>query len=251
MADEGLNTYELRNKRKALAGTDAPIKIDRKSKLKSTAEGMGRDILVGVLGGGVAAALLGKYSFIVGLGLSGYGHFSDNKTVMALGLGMMATGTFTALTGKKQDVKKPMSDRIKERLEAFKDELKQKVFLDKILVDEKPIEKKAYESASYNSATKEGLSGAKKDVLTKEEEYLKSEIDRIKKETEADVEKEFEAFQEYQKQKKETGSSAKSTSVKTSTSDDYSGTNIKPKEDVIDKALKEELKHFDPAEMIF
>ena len=158
MANEGLSIYELKSKRRALAGDDAPHKNEQKSKLKSTAEGVGRDVLIGVLGGGLASALLGKYSFIAGLGVAGFGHYSENKTLTALGLGMMASGTFLALTGKKQDDKKPISDRIKERLETFREELKQKVFLDKVLA-EKPAEKKEAEKTA--PAKKENLNASR------------------------------------------------------------------------------------------
>jgi hypothetical protein len=231
MASELLNRYEIRNKRLALVGGDVSVrekeKYKQKSKLKSTAEGMGLDILVGVLGGGVASALLGKYSFLVGLGVSGIGHFSENKALTALGLGMMASGTFTALTSKQQDEKKPLPDRIKERLEAFKEELKQKVFFDKIpslknkdakneKAKEKPETKKSDATEVKDDAPKEELSGTKKDILKEQEDFIKSEIERVTKEAEAEVEIEYAQYQQMLKEKQAKEAATKSSTVKTS-----------------------------------
>ncbi|MBA3680496.1 MAG: hypothetical protein H0W73_04935 [Bacteroidetes bacterium] len=100
------------------------------SPLKQTGEGLLRDVAIGVIGGGLASALLGRYSFLLGLGLTGYGHYSENKMLSALGLGMMASGTFSALTGKDQDKNKPIGEKVTERFGAFKSEMKRKLWLD-------------------------------------------------------------------------------------------------------------------------
>lgn len=99
------------------------------SPLKQTGEGLLRDITVGVIGGGLASAILGRYSFVLGLGLAGYGHYSQNRLLSSLGLGMMASGTFHALTGRDQK-DKPVGEKITERVEAFKSEVKRKLWLD-------------------------------------------------------------------------------------------------------------------------
>lgn len=99
------------------------------SPLKQTGEGLLRDITIGVIGGGLASAILGRYSFVLGLGLAGYGHYSQNRTLSSLGLGMMASGTFHALTGRDQK-DKPVGEKITERVEAFKSEVKRKLWLD-------------------------------------------------------------------------------------------------------------------------
>lgn len=252
MASEALSIYELRSKRRALAGAEVSVKSEQKSKLINTAEGIGRDVLIGVLGGGLASAILGKYSFIGGLVVAGYGHYSENKVLTALGLGMMASGTFMALTGKKQDQKKPLPDRIKERLEIFKEELKQKVFLDKILaekvVDEKKQEKKAETPGVKNDKEEE-------DELTGLEKYLsKSEIEQIKKEAEKEVEKDFAEYQENQKKKQATESAASKSSVINSSSGNQknsSGNENTSKQTISDKAVLEEVKQMEKLDTLF
>lgn len=136
------NQYELRKKRNAILGeefykdkdaeTDTASAITSKEKLTKTAKGLTSDLLLGVIGGGLAGALLGKYSFLVGLGVAGYGHYSDNKLLGTVGLGMMASGTaYALLGGKEQDPKATTMEKVTERLNGFKNELKRKVWIDK------------------------------------------------------------------------------------------------------------------------
>lgn len=126
------NYYEDKTKRQFLNETSKKPKQkveeqDKKPQVwKETAKGVGTDLVIGVLGGGLAAALIGKSSFLVGLVVSGYGHYAQNKIISALGLGIMASGTMSALNSKGEEPK------IAERLVAFKEELKRKLFLDKI-----------------------------------------------------------------------------------------------------------------------
>lgn len=49
-------------------------------------------------GGQLVGMVLGKYSFIVGLGVAGLGESSKNKGLAILGLGIIASGTLAALT---------------------------------------------------------------------------------------------------------------------------------------------------------
>lgn len=210
---ERLSVYDLRSKRRALAGVALYSETKPTNKLKTTAEGIGRDVLIGVLGGGLASALLGRYSFIVGLGVAGFGHYSENKALSALGLGMMASGTFMALTGKKQDEKKPKSERIKERLEAFKEELKQKFFLDKVLSEKEQMQKaevKKEEAPVINDDKDESIA-IFQPKTAEEKAFLKSEMERIKKEAEEEAEKEFIAYQAEQKKKADAEAKSKSS----------------------------------------
>ncbi|OFY82823.1 MAG: hypothetical protein A3F72_01690 [Bacteroidetes bacterium RIFCSPLOWO2_12_FULL_35_15] len=137
------NRYELRKKRNAILGEEfykdekdsdlgnVPTATN-KEKLTKTAKGLTSDLLLGVIGGGLAGALLGKYSFLVGLGVAGYGHYSDNKLLGTVGLGMMASGTaYALLGGKEQDPNATTMEKVTERLNGFKNELKRKVWIDK------------------------------------------------------------------------------------------------------------------------
>jgi hypothetical protein len=136
------NKYELRKKRNAILGeefykdedseTETTPTITNKEKINKTAKGLTSDLLLGVIGGGLAGALLGRYSFLVGLGVAGYGHYSDNKLLGTVGLGMMASGTAYALLGdKEQDPNATTMEKVTERVKGFTNELKRKVWIDK------------------------------------------------------------------------------------------------------------------------
>lgn len=242
---ERLSVYDLRSKRRALAGDALYSETKPTNKLKTTAEGIGRDALIGVLGGGLASALLGRYSFIVGLGVAGFGHYSENKALSALGLGMMASGTFMALTGKKHDEKRPKSERIKERLEAFKEELKQKFFLDKVLTEKQPEQKaeekkakvKKEEAPVINDDKDESIAGFQPKTA-EEKAFLKSEMERITKEAEEEAEKEFIAYQAEQKKKADAEAKSRSSSSGKQNTDS-------------DKAIHDELNEMNRKDNLF
>lgn len=134
--------HEERKKRNKILGEDFykdedtednhSTSLTQKDKINKTTKGLTNDLLLGVIGGGLAGALLGKYSFFVGLGLAGYGHYSDNKMLGTVGLGMMASGTASALLGgKAQDPKLSQMEKVTERIKGFTSELKRKVWIDK------------------------------------------------------------------------------------------------------------------------
>lgn len=190
---EVLTNYELRNKRKAftgeLNGLDANgVEETTKDKFKSTAEGLGRDLLIGVIGGGLAGAILGRYSFLLGLGVAGFGHYSESKTMTALGLGMMASGTFHALTGKDQDPKKPLLEKVTERVEAFKNDMKRKLWVDKF------YENKA--SKDKTNTTTDNVNGIQSETTTKTEKEVSAsnnvDVSDLTSEEQAFLEKEIE-----------------------------------------------------------
>jgi len=137
------NQYEDREKRKfqpksKIKTREKEIPVENKNeKLISTAKDVGSDLLIGVLGGGLLAATLGRPAFLVGLGISGYAHHTNNNSLKALGLGMMASGTMSALNGKIIDPKLPAADQMMERVKAFGMELKRKLFIDKLIPEKK------------------------------------------------------------------------------------------------------------------
>lgn len=188
---EALTNYELRNKRKAFIGELNGLEANslvktKKDKFKSTAEGLGRDLLIGVIGGGLAGAVLGKYSFLLGLGVAGFGHYSESKAMTALGLGMMASGTFHALTGKDQDSKKPLMEKVSERVEAFKTDLKRKLWVDKFYEDKASKDK-------VNTTT-DNVSGIQSETTSKTETNASNNIyvSDLTREEQTFLEKEIE-----------------------------------------------------------
>ena len=113
-------------------------------KAKDAAIELGKDIVIGVIGGGVAGAALGKLSFIVGAAVSGVGHFAKNRIASALGLGMMASGTYQTVSGMNGKPTEGLQG-VKERLLAFKDDMKKRIFLDKVLKAKDTTETKTEE----------------------------------------------------------------------------------------------------------
>jgi hypothetical protein len=145
------NYYEDRAKRQFLNKTNENEKTKNEKqpeenknpettqeKLKRTTKDVGMDVAIGVLGGGLGAAILGPYSFIGGLGLTFYGHYIENPKIATFGLGMMSSSSKTAAEGVKQDPKAGMLDNMQERVKAYGKELQRKVFLDKLIPNKKP-----------------------------------------------------------------------------------------------------------------
>jgi hypothetical protein len=101
----------------------------QQEKLKTTLKGVGTDVLVGVLGGGLGAAISGSYSFVAGLMVSSLGHYTKNKYLSSLGLGIMASSSMKAAQGVKQDPNASMLTNAKERVKAFGQELQRKLLI--------------------------------------------------------------------------------------------------------------------------
>src|SRR5258708_16117902 len=59
-----------------------------------TAVETGKDLLIGVVGGGLAGAAIGKSSLLAGILVTGAGHYMNNRYVQLVGLGMMASNGF-------------------------------------------------------------------------------------------------------------------------------------------------------------
>src|SRR6476469_1341158 len=103
--------------------------LDTQGNVKNTMLETGKDILVGVLGGGLIGAAIGRPSLVVGIVTTGVGHYSGNKLTQLLGIGIMAANGFqknTTVSGLEG------LDGIKERMQAFKESLSDKFYLDKI-----------------------------------------------------------------------------------------------------------------------
>lgn len=123
------NRYQKQAKKKHfLSGMNEglPTKGNAKNTLLET----GKDILIGVLGGGLIGAAIGRPSLLVGIVTTGAGHYTGNKLVQLLGVGMMASNGFqksTTVSGLEG------LDGVKERLMAYKESFSEKLYLDKIL----------------------------------------------------------------------------------------------------------------------
>jgi hypothetical protein len=104
--------------------------LPTKGNAKNTFVETGKDILIGVLGGGLIGAVIGKPSLAVGIVTTGVGHYTNNKLVQILGFGIMAANGFQKSSGVSG---LEGLAGVKERLEAYKASMKEKLYLDKIM----------------------------------------------------------------------------------------------------------------------
>jgi hypothetical protein len=128
------NSYEKKARKKDLLGF-----IPDTGDPKQAAIDTGKDLLIGAIGGGLAGAILGRSSLLVGIAVTGISHYLKLKAGASFGIGMMASGgyqTISSVNGTSQNG----FEGVKERMQAFKEDLKQKLFLDKILKTKKADE---------------------------------------------------------------------------------------------------------------
>jgi hypothetical protein len=106
-------------------------KMDTKGKIGPTALVTGKDLVIGVLGGGIVAAMCGKASLPIGFLITGAGHYTDNKMIQLVGVCTMASNGFSKTNTTVNGL--DGLDGVKERLQAFKGSLSEKFFLDKVI----------------------------------------------------------------------------------------------------------------------
>ncbi|HEX7904896.1 MAG TPA: hypothetical protein VF487_13550 [Chitinophagaceae bacterium] len=130
-----------------------PAKGDVKNSLLET----GKDVLIGVLGGGLLGAAIGKPSLLIGIATTGAGHFSGNKLIQLMGIGMMASngfqksGTVNGLEGL---------DGIKERLQAYREAMTERLYLDKILKKKQATTTNGFGELQYFTYPDQSMNGA-------------------------------------------------------------------------------------------
>ncbi len=87
-------------------------------------------LILSTLGGGLIGAMIGKPSFIAGLGTAGLGQFTGNRILTLLGMGMMSANSFAKSNGVSG---LEGLDGVKERVMAFKEDLMDKTYVNKLL----------------------------------------------------------------------------------------------------------------------
>ena len=125
------NRYQQQAKKKHFLA-DMNEGLPTKGNAKNTVLETGKDILIGVLGGGLIGAIIGKPSLAVGIVTTGAGHYTGNKLVQLLGIGIMAANGFQKNTTTTVSGLEGL-DGVKERLQAFKESMQEKFYLDKIM----------------------------------------------------------------------------------------------------------------------
>jgi hypothetical protein len=108
--------------------------LPTKGNIKNSAIESGKDLLIGVVAGGFAGSAIGRPSLIVGFLTSGIGHYLDNKLLTSAGLGMMASNSFMPKSVQGFEGVEGLEglEGVKERVQAFKESLTYKVYLDKV-----------------------------------------------------------------------------------------------------------------------
>lgn len=110
-----------------------------KGDAKNTAIETVKAVVIGVIGGGLAGAAIGKPSFLVGLGVTGIGHYTGNPMATLFGVGLMAANGFQSKSVSGFEG----MDGVKERVLAYGQELKEKLYLDKVAFLNKEKEESA------------------------------------------------------------------------------------------------------------
>lgn len=129
MAKRKKARYTKKGKRQTMMqGFGSDLKTE--GSIKNTAIETGKGILVGVLGGGLLGAAIGKPSFVVGILTTGVGHYAGNKLTQMLGIGMMAANGFAKTNTTVSGIEG--LDGVKERIQAFKESFSEKLYLDKL-----------------------------------------------------------------------------------------------------------------------
>lgn len=118
-------------RKRALNGTSTAKTTG--AKVKDSVIQTGKDLLIGVIGGGIAGAVIGKPSLLIGAGVTGYGHFANKPTLTIFGIGMMAASGFNAGANSTQGIDGFSAEDVKARIMNFKDSFISKLFLDKII----------------------------------------------------------------------------------------------------------------------
>lgn len=102
--------------------------------------GVVRDVVVGVAGGGILGAVLGKHSLWAGALVSAVGYATDERYTQTVGLGMMATGGYKNKDGSNAGTAgldgfdiKAETEAAKKRVFNFRDHLAEKLFVDGML----------------------------------------------------------------------------------------------------------------------
>lgn len=129
MARKKSNRYAKKAGKKSILGSMTGS-LDTKGNVKNTLLETGKDLVVGVLAGGLVGAAIGKPSLLIGIGVTGIGHFTGQRLASMFGIGIMAANGFQPKSLAGMDGLSV--DAVKARLTAYKDNFSQKLYLDKV-----------------------------------------------------------------------------------------------------------------------
>lgn len=143
--------------------------MDAKGKLPETAWAVGKDILLGaIIGAGIGKVILKKHCLWVGALIAGAAYYSGRPGLASIGIGMMSSG-FVQVTTPASRTDGSKGETAKDRLAAFKEELKQKFFLDKIIKKKTDTTTPPAEDAPADGDGSTGRLGNPEDALNEME----------------------------------------------------------------------------------
>ena len=105
--------------------------LDTKNNVQISLLETGKDLIVGVVGGGFVGAAIGKPSLLIGIAITGTGHFMNNRLLTSLGMGMMASNGFQTKSLKGVDEMDGVEE-VKARINTYKTSFLEKTYFDKI-----------------------------------------------------------------------------------------------------------------------
>ncbi|MCC7302791.1 MAG: hypothetical protein IT233_09125 [Bacteroidia bacterium] len=130
------NSYERAAQKKSLLG-EITKDLETKGDMKNSTIETLKDVVVGVVAGGVAGSAIGRASLIIGAAVTGLGHYYKSRLASVFGVGMMAANGYqqsnTQMKGTPKDGLEGVIEGAKDRVMTFKDTFSQKLFLDKVL----------------------------------------------------------------------------------------------------------------------
>ncbi|MBI3502307.1 MAG: hypothetical protein HY063_10985 [Bacteroidetes bacterium] len=131
------NSYEKAAEKESLLG-NITRDLETKGDLKNTAIETLKDVVIGVVAGGVAGSAIGRASLLIGAAVTGLGHYYKSRLASVFGIGMMAANGYQQTNEQMKGVEKEeglegMIEGAKDRVMNFKDTFKEKLFLDKVL----------------------------------------------------------------------------------------------------------------------
>lgn len=112
--------------------------LDTKGQIQNSAVETLKDIVIGVVGGGLAGAICGRASLPLGALVTGVGHYMGNRMATAFGIGIMASAINVKEKAVSGTEEQGIMDGINERVDSFKTQLSQKFFIDKFLKKSSP-----------------------------------------------------------------------------------------------------------------
>ncbi|MBA2611317.1 MAG: hypothetical protein H0U95_05045 [Bacteroidetes bacterium] len=127
---KGKSKVTAKSKLAALLG-----RSETKGKIGASLLETTKDLVAGAVVGGAAGGAIGKPSLLVGIGTTLVGHYVNVPMVTNLGLGMMASGSYQIGSDLMNGVSGV--NGMKERLKTFGENLKSRLYLDKLIKSKK------------------------------------------------------------------------------------------------------------------